>query len=830
MTIASQTSRISYVGDGVTTAFAVPFYFQANADIVVMLQNSSGAQSTLVLGTDYTLSGAGVSSGGTVTFTVAPTSTTGAVISIYRDPPVTQTTSYNNNDPFPAKSHEAALDKLTTLEQRTRDMISRSLRLPDSDPVLSSQIPTVGSRANKLLGFDTNGLPTAVLGPSFVGGTDIGAAVVSTKAVAQVTTFAGSVLYLIIGGTSAAGDTIQQTYIRGTGTGSFTDGGAVSWKPVPTPTAFGTSIGLSAIGDGTTNDQAAMQATIDAVAAAGGGFVYLTPGKTYRCIINTGVTDKGLIIKSGVTLVMNTATINLECAGAVYGVRLQSNSHITGPGTVATTVSTGYFGGEATYHTPVVTGASYSDYGTVASPSIYASPSNFSIRKLTLTNVRDDVGSGGTQAGGAILACWGGSNNGIVEDIVIPDNSKIGIAVSMDWAPLGALNSSDVPASRILFDAGTAYSLHPHDIEVRRIKIGNMSAPNNVIFGSHGIRLSGCYGIRVDGVTIAGSTYAGIFHTAGDMGFEFAPSAQKIYRYKGTSFKNVRIEAANNGWGVFCDCFADNIEIAVGGGYVPILPTQGETDILFDNVWTKGSLSASATPGFRMQNMQGGEMRNCLAQQHSVGVLVETNIDNLKIIGGVYDSNWLHGIHITSGNAAEDTLIDGAFCFSNAIGGGLGGGVVIGNAIRPTVQNCIFGTSGESFQDYGILLSSAQDAIIQNNRCHGVATSGTAWAMGTSTDYGMLALFDGNKTAAGITTKYSGINIIPYSYVVDVDNEVVLKCRGKIATANPTPATGTWTKGSIIEFTNPAAGGKAGSLCTVSGSPGTWKLFGAIDA
>lgn len=139
MTIASQTSRINYLGDGTTTAFAVPFYFLVNSDIVVSLTSPAASTIPQVLGTNYTLSGAGVSAGGTCTFITAPPAS--YTITIFRDPPVTQTTSYNNNDPFPAKSHENALDKLTMIMQRFKDRLGRTLTLADSSSYSSLALP-----------------------------------------------------------------------------------------------------------------------------------------------------------------------------------------------------------------------------------------------------------------------------------------------------------------------------------------------------------------------------------------------------------------------------------------------------------------------------------------------------------------------------------------------------------------------------------------------------------------------------------------------------------------------------------------------------------------
>lgn len=43
------------------------------------------------------------------------------------------------------------------------------------------------------------------------------------------------------------------------------------------------------------------------------------------------------------------------------------------------------------------------------------------------------------------------------------------------------------------------------------------------------------------------------------------------------------------------------------------------------------------------------------------------------------------------------------------------------------------------------------------------------------------------------------------------------------------PTVGTWAVGDKVFFVVPTTGGKIGSVCTVAGTPGTWKSFGAID-
>lgn len=48
--------------------------------------------------------------------------------------------------------------------------------------------------------------------------------------------------------------------------------------------------------------------------------------------------------------------------------------------------------------------------------------------------------------------------------------------------------------------------------------------------------------------------------------------------------------------------------------------------------------------------------------------------------------------------------------------------------------------------------------------------------------------------------------------------------------ANAVPTSGTWVRGERLHNTFPSASGKIGWVCVSSGTPGTWKAWGAIDA
>ena len=156
MTVSSSTAKVSYSGNSSTVAFAVNFYFLADAHLKVVSRAADGTETVKTLTTDYTVSGAGNPSGGTVTMLTAPA--TGTTLVIARNVPITQLTDYTANDPFPAETHEQALDKLTMEVQQINEAIARSIKLSLSNTMTSTEF-TVGAseRANKVFSFDAAG-------------------------------------------------------------------------------------------------------------------------------------------------------------------------------------------------------------------------------------------------------------------------------------------------------------------------------------------------------------------------------------------------------------------------------------------------------------------------------------------------------------------------------------------------------------------------------------------------------------------------------------------------------------------------------------------------
>lgn len=162
MTVSTTESRIEYAGNGVTTMFAVPFRFLENSHIVITAVAVDGSQSTLSQGADYTLIGANSDAGGVATMATPPLALT--YIIIRRVVPATQETDYISGDPFPAESHERALDKLTMLAQQGEEVADRTLKFPVGDLLTQiGELPPAAHRASKLLSFDSDGKPMVTI-------------------------------------------------------------------------------------------------------------------------------------------------------------------------------------------------------------------------------------------------------------------------------------------------------------------------------------------------------------------------------------------------------------------------------------------------------------------------------------------------------------------------------------------------------------------------------------------------------------------------------------------------------------------------------------------
>jgi hypothetical protein len=337
MTISS-TTRIA---GPFLSGTALPYTFKvfAAADLnVVRLNTSTGVETSLVLGSDYTVALNGnqnTNPGGTVNLTVAASAT--STVTITSDIANLQPTDLTNQGGFYPEVITDSLDRATIQIQQISDIGDRAIRIPLSDGNLNMELPTAAQRANAFLAFDANGVPTAVVSGSTGAPTTITRQVFSGTGSQTVFTLASdpgalgnsAQVYIggvyqqrstyTIGGTTltfssapvAGTDNIEFVNFLTSNIGS-TSADLVTYTPTGTgavarsaASKFGDTVSVKdfgAVGDGTTDDTVAINAALAAHAS-----VYLPVG-TYRTTAPITLNANNILFGAGVTSVIKNTT------------------------------------------------------------------------------------------------------------------------------------------------------------------------------------------------------------------------------------------------------------------------------------------------------------------------------------------------------------------------------------------------------------------------------------------------------------------------------------------------------------------------------------------
>ena len=217
MTVSNTVSRNQYTASSGQTVFPYTFEVFVSSDITV-LQNDT----TLSEGSNYSVSGVGVDAGGNITLTVG--ATTGDIITVYRSMELDRTTDYQNSGDFLAQEVNDDFDRLWLAAQQGDENNSRAIVKPVTDSSsINMELPEAATRFNTFLGFDGAG------GVRVVPASDPSSPVTNASLVSYVPAGVGAEI------------TDVQTKLRET----------VSVKD------------YGAVGDGVTDDTAAIQAAIN---------------------------------------------------------------------------------------------------------------------------------------------------------------------------------------------------------------------------------------------------------------------------------------------------------------------------------------------------------------------------------------------------------------------------------------------------------------------------------------------------------------------------------------------------------------------------------------
>jgi hypothetical protein len=152
-TVPADTRRRVYVATGGQTAFPVPFPFYANADLAVW-RTRTGATVQLALGPDYTVTGAQVQAGGTVTLTSGALA--GDQLVIEGRAIAARATQYFDGGDLTARALNDDSNRHTIVEQELLNRLNLTLRWPDGDPSLAPLLPAQ-PRGGLYLQFNADG-------------------------------------------------------------------------------------------------------------------------------------------------------------------------------------------------------------------------------------------------------------------------------------------------------------------------------------------------------------------------------------------------------------------------------------------------------------------------------------------------------------------------------------------------------------------------------------------------------------------------------------------------------------------------------------------------
>ena len=159
ITISDTTPRVQYTATSSQTTFSVPFEFFNNADLVVV-KTASSTDTTLSYNaspssaTQYSVTGAGVSGGGSIT--LGGGATAGHIYTIYRNLAIARTTDFSASGSFPVETLNTELDKVVAMSQQLeRDLKFSPRAAATTSNTYDLTFPNLV--ANKILSVNSSG-------------------------------------------------------------------------------------------------------------------------------------------------------------------------------------------------------------------------------------------------------------------------------------------------------------------------------------------------------------------------------------------------------------------------------------------------------------------------------------------------------------------------------------------------------------------------------------------------------------------------------------------------------------------------------------------------
>jgi len=422
--------------------------------------------------------------------------------------------------------------------------------------------------------------------------------------------------------------------------------------------------------------------------------------------------------------------------------------------------------------------------------------------------------------GGGIYVPWARSGNSFIEN------------VNVKWwgATSGSYNTPPSDSTTAFQSALNAYkSVYvPEGLYV----ITSITLPaheQNLLGSSQGGYSTCLRSTIISGAAIASGTNVG---NQGIRGIYLSNASNEPSR------TSVGISGAFNLTEVFVDQFYRGVAGSIWGVKVAIEGCLNAC-LYLDSGVSNVSLSQFWLAGAYYGILMDGATR-CSFDQ---GIIRQAQINGVAVLNGARDNTFndvkvdacaRSGIYIavTAGTVKpRNTTIQSCTITDNGQFSAGYAGIEIQSALATKIANCsVFDDQlTVATQDYGVYLNtSTVGTIVANNLLFPNKVSGMI-------DYGgSYNRAYGNAVSGSLTTLLPSDDVSnmngTFVFNKEIETPSLKMASNRVSFGSALPTTGTATRGDIVWNTGASASGKAGWICVTSGSPGTWKAFGSIDA
>ena len=557
---------------------------------------------------------------------------------------------------------------------------------------------------------------------------------------------------------------------------------------------------FGAVGDGVTDDTAAIQAAINASQN-----VIIPPG-TYRFSATITAPSNRHIVGYGAPVLKVT-----DSASTSFSMFLTDALNVTLENLI-------FDGNQSVRQTGAAVGGVFFFGGAQNCKAIRCTVRDAGIRPLNTPSPTTGSGSGN----GFTISCENSdprdTSYNVIDNCRVEDANgqlSFGIRVFTDWLSGQNGNTKFVLNNVIKNNViiGTTWNA---------IEIAGPGTKYNEIIGNSSVNSLGNTGIEADKGASYNSFVANfvtdpIWNNGGNTGVCFRdqgtllPGSIKVYAVGNTWHGNVARAAAKPTSSTLIGFLADYSQKCTANGF--------SIDLNFAGATTSDGIRALQV--FEADRIIiSNTIANVFSDVVSAdGITINENASNISLIGNDISISGA----LASGVVRVTAAISGFRVIGNALRGGQSGLQLIATNI--SITRAVISANefiDQSFAPINILNSGTNiSGVVSNNVFD---TSGTfAFRLSEPpefTTFGnksnkplMSAVFRGTNMANSITGSTNAAN-----------------GGGAVMWGTAIPTTETWVRGDVIYNQTPSASDFVGWVCVASGTPGTWKTFGAISA